>query len=160
MVHTKKNDLKDGAGAVFPPPQPPQLPSPSQFIAAASAIRSTAARVTVAATSALTSPSKSNAITASAGIAITSPGKGTDTDANAGIVPPTPRSLCALKGRGISIANNVPAVNAPHHNAFMVDPNLEGMDYEDKDIDRDKEEEYEDLDFDDGRDFSQDNVFY
>ena len=57
----------------------------------------------------------------------------------------------------------MPVVNAPHHNDFMVDPNLEEIDYEDKDKDKDKdsdkEEEYENQDFEDARDYSQDNFF-
>jgi len=54
----------------------------------------------------------------------------------------------------------VPVLNAPHHNAFVVDPNLKEIDYEDEDEDSDEEEEYEDLDFEDARDFSQDEDFY
>ena len=64
-----------------------------------------------------------------------------------------------LKGGGVSITNDVPVVNAPHHNAFMVDPNLEEIDYEDKDEDSAKEEEYEHQDFEDARDYSQDEDF-
>ena len=53
----------------------------------------------------------------------------------------------------------MPVVNALHHNAFMVDPNLEEIDYEDKDEDSAKEEEYEHQDFEDARDYSQDEDF-
>ena len=53
----------------------------------------------------------------------------------------------------------MPVVNTQQHNAFMVDPNLEEIDYEDKDEDSDKEEEYEHQDFEDARDYSQDEDF-
>lgn len=78
MVHTKKHDLTDGAGAVIPPPQPPQ-PIGCRHLRHPFHCR----------------PGGCSALT--------SPGKGTATDVNADIDLPTPRSLRALKltqGRG------------------------------------------------------------
>ena len=92
MAHAKRNDLTDGA--VISSLQSPQPPSPSRFTAAATALRSTAARVAAAATSVLTSPSKNTDITA----------------------------------------------NNPHDNAFLGDPNLEEINYEEEEEDKEEEE--------------------
>jgi len=92
MALTKGQVTKDGT--VIPSPQSPQPPSPSQFTAAAIALHSTAARVAAAATSVLTSPSKTTDITA----------------------------------------------NATDDNAFLGDPTLEEIDYEEEE-DKDKDSE-------------------
>ena len=112
MACTKKNDLMDGDVIPLPQSPQPQPPSPSQFTAAAAALWSTAARVAAAATSVLTSPSKTFDITA----------------------------------------------DAPHDNAFMVDPNLEEINYEEEEEDDEVEEEDEDRDFFPNKDLYKSNL--
>ena len=49
--------------------------------------------------------------------------------------------------------------NAPHDNAFMVDPNLEEINYEEEEEDDEDEEEDEDRDFSPNKDLYKSNLF-
>ena len=111
MACTKKNDLTDGA--VIPSPKSPQPPSPGQFTTATIALCSTAARVASAATSVLTSPSKTTDIT----------------------------------------------IDAPHDNAFLVEPNLEEIKYEEEEEDNEEEEEDKDRDYSPNKDLYKSYLF-